>query len=274
MDLSLYLEALYHKAIKTTKTNLGLTNTIYTAVIDDQKVAIRVPNDDIHHLLEDDERTILDLIATTDLDVKELYYDLKTHIRITKWIKGAKTFKDSDDPLKDIKAIKLIKKLHSYRFKVDKVFDPFKMYQNFKSEIKDKRFDYERYEYLFKEYKDLDHDKVLCHNDLVSGNFLFSEDKTYLIDYEYAGMNDPYFDVMSFISENEIYDHDRRMIIYKTYLGHDPSDKELEELHLTEMMMDLLWAAWANMLYDKRKEEIYHAIFLEKTSRLLEGTNI
>ncbi len=273
MDLSLYLEALYHKAIAVTKTNLGLTNTIYTAIIDHQKVAIRVPNSDIHHMLKNDERKILDLIAETGLDVEEVYYDEKTGIRITKWVDGAETFKDSHDPQKDIKAIGMIKKLHACAFETDKVFDPFLMYQSFRKEIAQERFDYDKHEYLFDQYRQLNHRKILCHNDLVSGNFLFSDDKTYLIDYEYAGMNDPYFDVMSFISENEIYDQKRRELILKTYFGHKPNAEESRGLHITELMMDLLWAAWANMLYDKRKDMVYLHIFDIKIRDLLRGKN-
>ena len=38
-------------------------------------------------------------------------------------------------------------------------------------------------------------DPVPCHNDLLPGNVLFAPDRTWLLDFEYAGMNDRYFDL-------------------------------------------------------------------------------
>ena len=271
MELSDLLKGLYHKDIECTKTNLGLTNTIYKATIDGMKVAIRVPNDDIHHLIVHDEKKILDLIKTTDLDVDEIYYDEKTHIRITRWIDGAKTFSECHDIDKDMRAVTLIKKLHGHRFKVDDVFDPKKLYLDFKSLVTHRLYDYKRYEDLFDDYEKVDHELILCHNDLVSGNFLLKDGCDHLIDYEYAAMNDPFFDLMSFISENNIDDIDRRNAIIFSYLEREPSHKERIELHITEMMMDLLWAMWANMLYCTRKEDVYLEIAEDKYAHLSRG---
>ncbi len=271
MELSNLLKGLYHKDIECTKTNLGLTNTIYKATIDGMKVAIRVPNDDIHHLIVHDEKKILDLIKTTDLDVDEIYYDKKTHIRITRWIDGAKTFSECHDIDKDMRAVTLIKKLHGHRFKVNDVFDPKKLYLDFKSLVTHRLYDYERYEDLFDDYEKIDHELILCHNDLVSGNFLLKDGCDHLIDYEYAAMNDPFFDLMSFISENNIDDIDRRNAIIFSYLEREPSHKERIELHITEMMMDLLWAMWANMLYCTRKEDVYLEIAEDKYAHLSRG---
>jgi thiamine kinase-like enzyme len=36
---------------------------------------------------------------------------------------------------------------------------------------------------------------VPCHNDLLPGNVLFGPERTWLLDFEYAGMNDRYFDL-------------------------------------------------------------------------------
>ena len=36
---------------------------------------------------------------------------------------------------------------------------------------------------------------VPCHNDLLPGNVLFGDDRAWLLDFEYAGMNDRYFDL-------------------------------------------------------------------------------
>ena len=270
MDLSLYLQELYHNNIPLTKTKLGLSNDIYCAYINNTKVAIRMPKQDIAKHLSN-EASVLALIKQTDLDAIELYYDPKTRIRITKWIDNYQEFKDFDSKDKYIRATRLIKKLHNYKFKVDHEFNAFEKYKAFKNDIKNPLLDYEKYEACFKEFSELDEEYILCHNDVVSGNMLFSEDKDYLIDYEYAGMNHPYFDIMSLITENNIDDEAIRGTIYAEYFGHQVDEETLKKLKIIENVQNLLWAAWANMLYDSRKEEIYLMIFNDKFEHLKRG---
>jgi aminoglycoside phosphotransferase (APT) family kinase protein len=45
---------------------------------------------------------------------------------------------------------------------------------------------------------------VPCHNDLTVGNVLFTADRAWLLDFEYAGMNDPFFDLGSLSANGEL----------------------------------------------------------------------
>ena len=47
---------------------------------------------------------------------------------------------------------------------------------------------------------------VPCHNDLLPGNVLFADDRVWLLDFEYAGMNDVFFDLGN-LSVNSELDH-------------------------------------------------------------------
>ena len=268
MDLTNLIQELYHTKPIIKKTSLGLSNDIYKAVINDKKYAIRVPKNDIHKHLNTEERTLLNQIKTLDLDVKEVYYDEDTKIRITEWIDNGYEYQDCPFEDKWLRAVKLIKKLHNADLKVNYRFDSFKMYHSFKREIKNPLMDYSKYEKVFQM---IDSSKeVFSHNDLVSGNFIFTKDRDYLIDYEYAGMNHPYFDIMSFITENNIDDKVLRKKILKAYFD-KIDDHLLEELHKIEAMQNLLWGAWANMLYDSRNEDVYLTIFKDKYSHLTKG---
>jgi thiamine kinase-like enzyme len=44
---------------------------------------------------------------------------------------------------------------------------------------------------------------VPCHNDLTTGNVLFTDGQAWLLDFEYAGMNDPFFDLGSLSANGE-----------------------------------------------------------------------
>ena len=268
MNLSLYLETLYHKKFNLIKTNRGLSNDIYTTEFNGEKWAIRVVKNDLDAIIGKDEVTILNLIKTTNLDVEEVYYDPSNRLRITKWVDSLE-FKDYKKSDRYLKAVDLIKSLHSYAFKVEKEFNITSMYRAFKDGIKEPLMDYQKYEVVFDQYDNLNEPKILCHNDLVSGNFLFGKDRAYLIDYEYAGMNYALFDLMSFITENNIDDEKIRQSIYCEYFGKEPDKAILAKLQIIENAQNLLWAAWANMLYDSRHETIYQEIFNDKLQHLI-----
>ena len=268
MNLSSYLETLYHKKFNLIKTNRGLSNDIYIASDQDNKWAVRVVKNDLDAIIGKDEAEILELIKSTNLDVKEVYYDPTNRLRITEWVDSLE-FKEYLKADRYDLAVDLFKKLHQQAFKVDKEFDVYGMYLSFRKNIKNELMHYEQYNDIFANYQNLNEPKILCHNDLVSGNFLFAKDRSYLIDWEYAGMNYAYFDLMSFITENNIDDETIREHIYKRYFGFEPTDEIRKKLNIIENAQNLLWAAWANMLYDSRHKEIYHEIYLDKYNHLI-----
>ena len=269
MNINLLLQRLYHKIPKLTNTTLGLTNNIYTFVVDGQKYALRVPLDDISDLLPKVEKEALNKVRELDLDFEEIFYDQKTRIRITKWIDDLLEFKDCKDPRRYLKSIEMIKKLHLLNTTVSQDFDVKKIYTSYLARIKKPLFDYQGHKNIINDFLSLDDKYELSHNDLVSGNILFSKDRSYLIDYEYAGNNHPYFDLMSFISENEIDEKEIRNMIFKAYFGKAYGHEILKKLEIIEKCQNLLWACWANMLYDSRGDDVYLEIFTSKIDHLM-----
>lgn len=84
-----------------------------------------------------------------------------------------------------------------------------------------------------------------CHNDTVPENFIIDDTgRTYLIDWEYSGMNDPYWDVAAYILESKLTAEAIQYLI-QSYFGHPLTP--MEELKIKGFMMaqDLLWTAWA-----------------------------
>ena len=60
---------------------------------------------------------------------------------------------------------------------------------------------------------------VACHNDLLCENFIVDADgKMWIIDWEYGGMTDPYFDLGDFVMEHPFSREEERLII-ETYCG-------------------------------------------------------
>ena len=55
-----------------------------------------------------------------------------------------------------------------------------------------------------------EHEPVPCHNDLLAGNFLRGTEQVWVVDWEYAGMGDRYFDLANFAINNELEAHSTR----------------------------------------------------------------
>src|SRR5215213_887559 len=88
-----------------------------------------------------------------------------------------------------------------------------------------------------------DHSPVPCHNDLLTVNFLRDGERLHLIDWEYAGMGDRFFDLGNFAVNNELSDEDEERLL-AAYFG-EPSDaRRRATLKLFRLVSDLREAMW------------------------------
>jgi thiamine kinase-like enzyme len=91
--------------------------------------------------------------------------------------------------------------------------------------------------------KGAEHDPVPGHNDLLAANFLRTADGIRIVDWEYAGMGDRYFDLANFSVNNELTEDDRGALL-EAYLGESPSVKRTADLRLMMFMSDFREAMW------------------------------
>jgi thiamine kinase-like enzyme len=88
-----------------------------------------------------------------------------------------------------------------------------------------------------------EHDPVPCHNDLLAANFIRSPRGMRLIDWEYAGMNDRYFDLGNFAVNNEL-DEEGEAELLSAYFEAPASARRLASLRLMRFMSDFREAMW------------------------------
>jgi thiamine kinase-like enzyme len=85
--------------------------------------------------------------------------------------------------------------------------------------------------------------EVPCHNDLLPANVLFAEDRTWLLDFEYAGMNHPYFDLGN-LSVNSTFTPDADERVLTAYAGGVTAGR-WARLQLMKLMSELREGMWA-----------------------------
>ena len=84
-------------------------------------------------------------------------------------------------------------------------------------------------------YKDIKH--VPCHCDYQPTNLVINGDKLYILDWEFAGMNDPYYDIACYGNAG----FDKALSLLEAYLGHKPTSEELKRLHFHRAFQCLQW---------------------------------
>jgi thiamine kinase-like enzyme len=81
-----------------------------------------------------------------------------------------------------------------------------------------------------------------CHNDLLNANFINDGERFWIVDWEYAGMGDRFFDLANF-SVNHECDADANERLLRAYFG-EARDEDLRTLILMRFMSDFREAMW------------------------------
>ena len=82
-----------------------------------------------------------------------------------------------------------------------------------------------------------------CHNDLLAANFIGSGDRLVILDWEYAGMNDRYFDLGNLATNNAL-DEEAELTLLEHYFG-SVTPRHRARLALMKIMSDFREAMWA-----------------------------
>ena len=87
------------------------------------------------------------------------------------------------------------------------------------------------------------HESVPCHNDMLTANFIATADGLVLVDWEYAGMNDRFFDLGNAAVNNEFGDEQGAALL-EAYFGAAPEESQVASLALMRLMSDVREAMW------------------------------
>jgi thiamine kinase-like enzyme len=81
-----------------------------------------------------------------------------------------------------------------------------------------------------------------CHNDLLNANFLRDDKQIYILDWEYAGMGDLFFDLGNFSSNHDLTEEQDHSLL-ECYFG-NVTEKHLAHLKIMKVLSYLREAMW------------------------------
>ena len=184
----------------------GMTNRSFLFTCNNQKYIMRIPGEGTDQLINrSEEAAVYTTIKELNICDRIIYVNPKNGYKITEFMENSRCCdSESEDDLK--KCISKLREFHKMKLRVNHCFDIFGQIDFYESLWGDTPSIYRDYTmtksniYKLKEYIDAQK-KELCltHIDAVPDNFLFTEDgQVKLIDWEYAGMQDPHVDIAMF----------------------------------------------------------------------------
>lgn len=268
--VKLLRDALQISGYKDVERLGGLTNHTYRVVVEENSVyAVRLPGKGTEVLINrSNERISTQLACELGIDAQLLYFGPSGE-KITKYINGAQTLSAESFNNPEIlrKTAEVLHALHTSRIDTKVPFDVFEMASGYEKIIRDnsvKLFDgYEAMKaQILKIRKRVTGDNVEpvpCHNDPLCENWILGENgKLYLIDWEYAGMNDGMWDLADVSIEANLCPK-QDMSLLRFYFERDVKHEELVRFHANKLYLDFLWSLWgkARVPFDGEEMEKY-----------------
>lgn len=233
----------------------GMTNRSFLFSARDQQYIMRIPGEGTDQLIDRaKEAAVYSQIEGREICDDIFYLNPQNGYKITRYFKGARTC----DPLSESDLCQCMKKLqdfHNLGLKVDHVFDIFEQIEFYESLWQGNESVYGDYQRTkehvlsLKEYIDQHKSPyVLTHIDAIPDNFLFIKDPfgrehIRLIDWEYAGMQDPHVDIAMFCIYS-LYGREQVDHLIDIYFDNACTQETRVKIYCYIACCGLLWSNW------------------------------
>ena len=248
------LGAQQNEVTNITVLKKGMTNRSFLFSCKDKKYIMRIPGEGTDQLINRrQEAAVYQTIAGRRICDEIAYINPENGYKITEYLEGARVC-DAENEEDLQKCMKKLREFHGQKLRVDHSFDLFGQMEYYESLWEGTPSAYKDYEKTkahvlqLKDYIEANAgERVLTHIDAVPDNFLFVEEngkeEIRLIDWEYAGMQDPHVDIAMFciysLYKKEQVDH-----LIDLYFEGNCDDRTRIKIYCYIAVCGLLWSNW------------------------------
>ena len=248
------LGAQQNEVTNITVLKKGMTNRSFLFSCKDKKYIMRIPGEGTDQLINRrQEAAVYQTIAGRRICDEIAYINPENGYKITEYLEGARVC-DAENEEDLQKCMKKLREFHGQKLRVDHSFDLFGQMEYYESLWEGTPSAYKDYEKTkahvlqLKDYIEANAGEwVLTHIDAVPDNFLFVEEngkeEIRLIDWEYAGMQDPHVDIAMFciysLYKKEQVDH-----LIDLYFEGNCDDRTRIKIYCYIAVCGLLWSNW------------------------------
>lgn len=253
----------------------GVTNQTYFVSANNNKYVVRIPGFKTNEYINRENEIINMNVANKLINVPKIYYsDSKTGIIISQFLFNSKVLDKSvfEDDLMINKICDLLDRLHQSHVQFRNYFDIAKEIERYKSVLIKMNTNFHALENEYKEtliyldsllsllLSEYPVQKVPCHIDPKLSNFLLYDSDLFLIDWEYSGMADLYFELANFSLTNEL-TKDQEDMFLVSYCNISSLYLDWRKFYLYKIVTDYLWIYWhliklyqgQNVKYNEKK---------------------
>ena len=250
LQLAAKLLGLHQEEILRVKRMGGITNENYYLATAGQEMMLRLPGECTDLIDRAQEEQNAACAAEAGLNPETLYFSADTGIKITRYISGARALdgKTAASPEMMAQTAALLRRLHRELPAFSNRFDPQQLFWQYlephRAQLAVIFTDLEGACALFQAlWPALGAAPLVpCHNDPLAENLILDgAGKLWLIDWEYSGQNDPFWDVAAHLLESGFDEAQQRQFL-KCYLGRPAKREEERRVLLLQIAQDLLWS--------------------------------
>jgi thiamine kinase-like enzyme len=230
----------------------GLTNLNYKVTLGEIPYFFRLGTEENLRLRTslEDEYQATHLAASLAICPKIMGYSRKENLLVFEFIETSKSV-DTRDPKMQKKICETLCLLHSLKVKLPKKLCPYDIIEHYRKNALDVGAVLppllEEIFPLVEQFKEnTEWSEAACHNDLHQANFLDDGKKLWIIDWEYAALGDPFFDLATLVSTDQLSDSEAKDLL-EIYLKRKASKRELKSFLFKSALADLRWGLWYSL---------------------------
>lgn len=231
----------------------GMTNRSFLFTCKGERYILRLPQKK-ESFDYNQEFSAYKTVENKDVADDVVYFNCETGLKISKYMCDVH-FCNAYDPKDVNKCISKLRDFHQMKLSVDYKFDLFLQIEYYESLWNGEKSVYPDYEetkkkiFSLREFIDSQEKEMcLCHIDAVQDNFMMpNNSKNWrdirLIDWEYAGMQDPHLDLAMF-SLHAMYDKKHVDALVDEYFENNCSEEIRHKIYAYIAVGGLLWSNW------------------------------
>ena len=229
----------------------GMTNRSFLFQCNRKKYIMRIPGEGTDHLINrQEEAAVYQVINGKDICDDIAYINPENGYKITVFLENARVC--DPESKEDLTAcMQRLRQFHQQKLQVAHTFDIFKQIDFYESLWQGKASCFRDYENTKKNVLSLkdfidrqEKDWCLTHIDAVPDNFLFTaQGDIRLIDWEYAGMQDPHVDIAMFCIY-ALYEREQVEQLIDIYFPEGCRDDVRTKIYCYIASCGLLWSNW------------------------------
>jgi thiamine kinase-like enzyme len=240
------------KDLKVTPLGGGITNQNYRVETGEGSFVLRISGANTDLLGIDREIEYAANCAAAAIGVApEVYFFLRPEgYLITRFIQGEPVpVEEIGRPENIRRVVEVLRRVHAMP-PIPGTFSPFRMVESYAEIARGYQVAFpETFGWLLERKQEIEAAFVRdpftprpCHNDLLNGNFL-DDGQLRILDWEYAGMGDVFFDLANF-AVHHTFSEDQDRLLLESYFG-EATRPRLARLKLMKVMSDFREAMWA-----------------------------